>query len=101
MQVWVPVRVRGAAQSNMEFVLSSAFNATAEVAAWLDANLTASDIFVPVAPPVGYTGLVMLAPAFAGYSDAKAGPLQPGDLGVVLSSDGSRVQVQANSGKKW
>ena len=43
---------------------------------------------------------VTLTPDFHEYADAKRGPLQEGDEGVVIDID-TRVQVEAPSGETW
>ncbi len=42
--------------------------------------------------------LVVLAPDFASYSDASGGPLSLGQVGVVVQTSGTRLQVKPQSG---
>ena len=42
--------------------------------------------------------LVVLAPDYASYSDAGGGPLSLGQVGVVVQTSGTRLQVKPQSG---
>ena len=45
---------------------------------------------------------VQLAPDFEEYSDAKEGPLKPGDIGVLIEDDGSSKPFRVEfDGKRW
>jgi hypothetical protein len=46
---------------------------------------------------------VKLAPGFEACSDAKDGPLKPGEVGTVRTDDGSSkpFHVEAADGRKW
>lgn len=55
------------------------------------------------APSLGLSDLVVLAPDYARHSDAREGPLSPGQIGVVVEVGSSRLRVKARSGddRKW
>ncbi len=55
------------------------------------------------APTLGLSDLVVLAPDYARHSDAREGPLSPGQIGVVVEVGSSRLRVKARSGddRKW